>query len=120
MNYLKRIFLFAGAVLLSVFASARESGETFSTFKEGGNYFITASINGKTETPIMLESGIPALLVDSAFAVSTGCVDITQYPQSKSKISLNGNQFRITNKGDGKVRIGEQSYFEGLVFILAD
>ena len=120
MNYLKRNFLFAGAVLLSVFASAQESGESFSTFKEGGNYFITASINGKTETPIMLESGIPALLVDSAFAVSTGCVDITQYPQSKSKISLNGNQFRITNKGDGKVRIGEQSYFEGLVFILAD
>ena len=112
--------MFASAVLLSVFASAQESGESFKTFRESGHYFITASINGKTETPIMLESGIPALFVDSAFAVSTGCVDISQYPTSKSKMSLNGRIFRITNKGEGKVRIGEQSYFEGPVFIMAD
>ena len=120
MNNLKRNFLFASAVLLTAFASAQENGETFTTFKEGGHYFITASINGTSETPIMLESGIPALFVDSAFAVTTGCVDISEYPASDHMMNLNGRKFRITNEGDGKVRIGKQTLFEGPVFIMAD
>ena len=120
MNYFKRNFLFASAVLFTAFTSAQENEETFTTFKEGGHYFITASINGKPETPIMLESGTPALFVDSAFAVSTGCVDISDYPSSKKNLSLNGIKFRITNEGDGKVRIGKKTIFEGPVFILAD
>ena len=120
MNYFKRNFLFASAVLFTAFTSAQENEETFTTFKEGGHYFITASINGTPETPIMLESGIPALLVDSAFAVSTGCVDVSEYPVSDHKINLNGRKFNITNEGEGKVRLGKQTIFEGLVFILAD
>ena len=97
MNYFKRNFLFASAVLFTAFASAQENGETFTTFKEGGHYFITASINGKPETP-----------------------DISDYPPSKKNLSLNGVKFRITNEGDGKVRIGKHTIFEGPVFILAD
>lgn len=120
MNYFKRNFLFALAVLFTAFTSAQENEETFTTFKEGGHYFITASINGKPETPIMLESGTPALFVDSAFAVSTGCVDISEYPVSVHMMNLNGTKFRITNEGDGKVRIGKQTYYEGPVFIMAD
>ena len=120
MKLLKRTFLFASAVLLTAFTSAQDNQETFKTFKESGHYFITASINGTPETPIMLESGTPALFVDSAFAVSTGCVDISQYPASDHMINLNGNKFRITNEGDGKVRIGKQTYYEGPVFIMAD
>ena len=120
MNYFKRNFLFASAVLFTAFASAQENEETFTTFKEGGHYFITASINGTSETPIMLESGIPALFVDSAFAVTTGCVDISEYPASDHMMNLNGRKFRITNEGDGKVRIGKQTLFEGPVFIMAD
>ncbi len=120
MNYFKRNFLFASAVLFTAFTSAQENEETFTTFKEGGHYFITSSINGKPETPIMLESGTPALFVDSAFAVSTGCVDISDYPSSKKNLSLNGIKFRITNEGEGKVRIGKKTIFEGPVFILAD
>lgn len=120
MNYFKRNFLFASAVLFTAFTSAQDNEETFTTFNEGGHYFITASINGKPETPIMLESGIPALFVDSAFAVTTGCVDISEYPASDHMMNLNGRKFRITNEGDGKVRIGKQTLFEGPVFIMAD
>ena len=120
MNNLKKNFLFASAVLFTAFASAQESEETFTTFKEGGHYFITASINGTPETPIMLESGTPALFVDSAFAVSSGCVDISEYPASDHMMNLNGRKFRITNEGDGKVRIGKQTLYEGPVFIMAD
>ena len=120
MNYLKSSFLFASAVLFSVFASAQENQETFKTFKESGHYFITASINGKPETPIMLESGTPALFVDSAYAVSSGCVDVSEYPSSDHMMNLNGRKFRITNEGDGKVRIGKQTIYEGPVFIMAD
>ena len=120
MNYFKRNFLFASAVLFTAFTSAQENEETFTTFKEGGHYFITASINGTPETPIMLESGTPALFVDSAFAVSSGCVDISEYPASDHMMNLNGRKFRITNEGDGKVRIGKQTLYEGPVFIMAD
>ncbi|MBR5159507.1 MAG: hypothetical protein IKW84_08000 [Bacteroidaceae bacterium] len=120
MNYFKRNFLFASAVLFTAFTSAQENEETFTTFKEGGHYFITASINGKPETPIMLESGTPALFVDSAFAVSTGCVDISEYPASDHMMNLNGRKFRITNEGDGKVRIGKHTIYEGPVFLMAD
>ena len=120
MNNLKKTLLFASAVLFTAFTSAQENQETFATFKESGHYFITASINGTLETPIMLESGTPALFVDSAFAVSSGCVNIFEYPASDHMINLNGRKFRITNEGDGKVRIGKQTVFEGPVFIMAD
>ena len=120
MNNFKKTFLFASVILLTSFASAQNNQESFKTFKESGHYFITASINGKTETPIMLESGIPALFVDSAFAVSTGCVDISQYPASDHMMNLNGRKFLITNEGDGKVRIGKLTIYEGPVFIMAD
>lgn len=119
-NFLKKSLLLVPAVFSTLFLSAQDNEESFKTFKEGGHYFITASINGKTETPIMLESGIPALFVDSAFAASTGCVEISQYPSSDHKMNLNGRKFRITNEGDGKVRIGKQTIYEGPVFIMAD
>lgn len=121
MNYLlKRTLLLVPVFFSSFSLSAQKIEESFKTFKEGGHYFITASINGTPETPIMLESGTPALFVDSAFAVSSGCVDISEYPVSDHMMNLNGRKFRITNEGDGKVRIGKQTVFEGPVFIMAD
>jgi hypothetical protein len=121
MNYLvRKTLLLVPLIFSTAYLSAQDIEESFSTFKESGHYFITAGINGKAETPIMLESGTPALFVDSAFAAITGCVDDLQLPPSDHVMSLNGRKFRITNEGNGKVRIGKQTIYEGPVFIMAD
>ena len=93
--------------------------ESFALTLNTGHYMFTADINGVAPATIMLESGIPALLVDSAFAFSTGCLQELNLEPSDRSIRLGADKFRITHQANGTVRIGRNTSYRGKVWILA-
>ena len=99
-----------------------KAGETFNLTKQGAHYVFTASINGKADATILLESGIPALLADSAFVITNGVLsELTMTPTGgKEKINLGGRVYKITNKATGTVRIGNSTSYIGEVFVLSN
>lgn len=105
------------ASLLAQSYSDRE--ESFPLTRYAGHYMFTADINGTAPATIMLESGIPALLVDSAFAFSSGCFSIMQLEPSDRFINLGGNKFKISHTTNGTVRIGRNSSYRGNIWILS-
>jgi hypothetical protein len=94
--------------------------ESFTLTRYAGHYMFTADINNVAPATVMLESGIPALLVDSAFAFSSGCFKDMQLEPSDRSINLGGNKFRITHTANGTVRIGRNASYRGKIWILAD
>ena len=103
-------------------AHNKPAGETFNLTKQGAHYVFTASINGTVDATILVESGIPALLADSAYVFNSGILsDLTLTPTGgKEKISLGGRVFNITHKANGTVRIGKSTSFNGDVFVLSN
>lgn len=99
-----------------------KAGETFNLTKQGAHYVFTASINGKADATILLESGIPALLADSAFVFTNGVLsELTMTPTGgKEKINLGGRVYKITHKATGTVRIGNSTSYIGEVFVLSN
>lgn len=115
------MFLCIISISIALFAqpySDRE--ESFTLTRNAGHYMFTADINGQAPATIMLESGIPALLVDSAFAFSTGCLKELNLEPSDRSINLGGTKFSITHQAQGTVRIGRNTSYRGKVWILAD
>ena len=98
------------------------AGETFNLTKQGAHYVFTASINGKVDATILVESGIPALLVDSAYVFNSGILsEMTLTPTGgKEKINLGGSVYKITHKANGTVRIGNSTSYIGEVFVLSN
>lgn len=95
---------------LGMSAQYNTEGETFQLTKQGAHYVFTASINGIADATILVESGIPALLADSAFVFSSGILsDMELTITDKEKLSLAGRIYKITHKANGTVRIGNQS-----------
>lgn len=107
---------------MSFTAQNKPAGETFDLTKQGAHYVFTASINGTADATILVESGIPALLADSAYVFNNGIFsDLTLTPTGgKEKINLGGRVFNITHKTNGKVRIGNNTSFNGDVFVLSN
>ena len=105
------------ASLLAQPYSDRE--ESFTLTRYAGHYMFTADINGTEPATIMLESGIPALLVDSAFVFSSGCFDNIQLEPSDRFMNLGGNKFRISHTANGTVRIGRNASYRGKIWILS-
>ena len=96
-------------------------GETFHLTKQGAHYVFTASINGTTDATILVESGIPALLVDSAYVFSSGILsDMELTVTDKEKLNLAGRVYKITHKANGTVRIGNNTSYIGDVFVLSN
>jgi len=93
--------------------------ESFALTRNAGHYMFTADINNLAPATIMLESGIPALLVDSAFAFSSGCFKDIQLEPSDRSINLGGTKFRISHTANGTVRIGHNASYRGKIWILA-
>lgn len=83
--------------------------ESFTLTRYAGHYMFTADINGTAPATIMLESGIPALLVDSAFAFGSGCFRDMHLEASDRSINLGGDKFRISHTANGTVRIGRSN-----------
>ena len=98
------------------------AGETFNLTKQGAHYVFTASINGKVDATILVESGIPALLADSAYVFNSGILsEMTLTPTGgKEKINLGGRVYKITHKANGTVRIGNSTSYIGEVFVLSN
>ena len=102
-------------------AQNNTEGETFHLTKQGGHYVFTASINSTADATILVESGIPALLVDSAFVFSNGILsDMELTVADKEKLSLAGRVYKITHKANGTVRIGKSTSYIGEVFVLSN
>ena len=108
-------------VALGLSAQSHTEGETFPLTKKGAHYVFTASINGTAEASILIESGIPALLVDSAYAFSSGILsDMELTVADKEKLNLAGRVYKITHKANGTVRIGDNTSYIGEVFVLSN
>lgn len=108
-------------VALGLSAQSHTEGETFPLTKKGAHYVFTASINGTAEATILIESGIPALLVDSAYVFSSGILsDIELVVADKEKLNLAGRVYKITHKANGTVRIGDNTSYIGEVFVLSN
>lgn len=93
--------------------------ESFTLTRYAGHYMFTADINNVAPATVMLESGIPALLVDSAFAFSSGCFKDIQLEPSDRSINLGGSKFKISHTANGTVRIGRNASYRGKIWILA-
>ena len=93
--------------------------ESFTLTRYAGHYMFTADINGTAPATIMLESGIPALLVDSAFAFGSGCFRDMHLEASDRSINLGGDKFRISHTANGTVRIGRGTSYRGKIWILS-
>ena len=108
-------------VALDLSAQSFTEGETFPLTKKGAHYVFTASINNKADATILVESGIPALLVDSAFVFSSGILsDMEMAVAVKEDINLAGRVYKITHKANGTVRIGNNTSYIGKVFVLSN
>ena len=106
---------------LSVSAQDKNDGETFNLAKQGGHYVFTTSINDKADATILVESGIPAMLVDSAYAFNSGILsDMEMAVAVKEDINLAGRVYKITHKANGTVRIGNNTTYNGEVFVLSN
>ena len=83
---------------------------------------FTASINDKADATILVESGIPAMLVDSAYAFNSGILsDMEPAVAGKAeKLDLAGRVYKITHKTNGTVRIGNNTSYIGEVFVLSN
>ena len=117
-NYLTALFILVASGLS---AQSHTEGETFPLTKKGGHYVFTASINDTAEATILVESGIPALLVDSAYVFSSGILsDLELVVADKEKLNLAGRVYKITHKANGTVRIGNNTSYIGEVFVLSN
>ena len=117
-TFLTTLFLL---ITLGLSAQSNTEGETFPLTKMGAHYVFTASINGSAEATILVESGIPALLDDSAFVFSSGVLsDMELAVADKEKLNLAGRVYKITHKANGTVRIGNNTSYDGEVFVLSN
>lgn len=118
-----KTFLTALFILLTFDLSAQNNteGEAFHLTKQGAHYVFNANINGKADATILLESGIPALLADSAYVFNSGILsDMELTVTDKEKLNLAGRVYKITNKANGTVQIGNNTTYNGEVFVLSN
>ena len=118
---MKRIILTALFALGALTVQAQADGDSFQLVKKAGHYMFEAPVNGKEGTTILVDSGIPALLADSAYVFESGILEGMELVDTgrKQHLNLGGDEFVITHKAHGTVKIGSNSSFRGDVFVLA-
>ena len=116
--YISGLLLF---ITICLGAKNKMHVESVNLQKLGPHYVFTSDINGASDVKVLLESGIPAMLADSAFVFSTGVLSTLDLsPVSNEKINLGGRTYTITHKASGAVKIGDHISYRGDVFILSD
>ena len=92
------------------------------TKMKSGHYAFAVRLNNQLEATALLESGIPAMLVDSAFIFKNlDKAGLELMPGGKNeKMNLGGKLYRITHKVKGKIPVSKDVMYEGDVFVLAD
>lgn len=125
LTYMNSIIRCIFALLLTFFhtglyAQSVGDDDSFELTVQGGHYVFSANINGRTNSTLLLESGIPAMLADSSFVFGGGLLsDLELIPSDGEKINLGGRPYRITHKAVGTVRISDHTSYCGEVFILS-
>ena len=113
-----RLFFLAIITLNILCTTPLLAQERFDLSKWGGHYYFTATLGDKP-VEIMVESGIPALLVgESIYDSCLKSHDLTFQP-SKQKIRLLNNLYNIIYRTEGEIMIGGALY-DGPIFILED
>lgn len=113
-----RLFFLAIITLNILCTTTLLAQERFDLSKRGGHYYFTATLGDKP-VEIMVESGIPALLVgESIYEACLKSHDLAFQP-SKQKIRLFNNLYNIIYRTEGEIMIGGALY-DGPIFILED
>ena len=88
---------------------------------KSGHYAFPVKLNNQLEATALLESGIPAMLVDSAFVFNNlDKLALEWKPSGKNeKMNLGGRVYNITHKVKGKIAISKEVIYEGDIFVLA-
>lgn len=108
-------FIFA---LLFCAISYSQNVHSYELNNHNGHLFMTADICGE-RSEIMVESGIPALLIGLDFYERALAGGNLVFEPSQARIRLLNNVYEITYKANGELQIGLDKYC-GPVFILKD
>ncbi len=113
-----RLFFLAIITLNILCTTTLLAQERFDLSKRGGHYYFTATLGDKP-VEIMVESGIPALLVGESIYDSCLKSHDLAFQPSKQKIRLLNNLYNIIYRTEGEIMIGGALY-DGPIFILED
>ena len=107
--------------LLAISAQTNHSASLHLYRTHSGHYAFNTLLNGKVLTSVMIESGIHAALVDSAFLFShLDELDIEVRPNDMNKeINLGGTIYRISHLAKGMLQFGNATY-DGRILVLAN
>lgn len=116
--------LYCIAICCAAQAQHPQSGTMRLSRTSSGHYAFSALLNNKVLASVMIESGIHAMLIDSAYYFSHRQeLGITIHPIDRKRMNgttnLGGNIYRITHLGKGKLPMGGITY-EGDILILAN
>ena len=104
--------------LLSSVISFGQNVHSYELNNHNGHLFMNADICGE-QHEIMVESGIPALLIGLDFYERALAGSNLAFEPSQAKIRLLNNVYEITYKANGELQIGQDKYC-GPIFILKD
>lgn len=113
-----RLFFLAIITLNILCTTTLLAQERFDLSKRGGHYYFTATLGDKP-VEIMVESGIPALLVGENIYESCLKSHDLAFQPSKQKIRLLNNLYNIIYRTEGEIKIGNAIY-DGPIFILEE
>ena len=102
--------------LLSSVISFGQNVHSYELINNNGHLFMTVDICGE-QHEIMVESGIPALLIGQDFYERALAGGNLAFEPSQAKIRLLNNLYEITYKANGELQIGQDKYC-GPIFIL--
>ena len=121
MIFMKKIFsLIVMLLFSSAWCHSQENIFELSKIKSG-HYTFPVKLNNELEATALLESGIPAMLVDSAFIFKNlDKAGLELIPGGKNeKMNLGGKLYHITHKVKGKMSVGKDVIYNGDIFVLA-
>lgn len=113
-----RLFFLAIITLNILCTTTLLAQERFDLSRRGGHYYFTATLGDKP-VEIMVESGIPALLVGESIYDSCLKSHDLAFQPSKQKIRLLNNLYNIIYRTEGEIMIGGALY-DGPIFILEE
>ena len=105
-------------MLLFCAISFGQNVHSYELINNNGHLFMTVDICGE-QHEIMVESGIPALLIGQDFYERALAGGDLAFEPSQAKIRLLNNLYEITYKANGGLQIGQDKY-HGPIFILKD
>lgn len=113
---LKIIRIFILGILLIYSSLNAQNNTSFPLVSKDDHIFFTAILDGKP-AEIMLESGLPAFLVDEKFYEQHLKGTDIPFEPSQAKINLFHDSYRILLRANGKIYLGDAVY-EGPIYVL--